>query len=317
MELFINVLNRSITASWIILVVIFLRMIFKNAPRWIYCIMWGIVQIRLLVPITLKSVFSLIPSAQIFDVKNIYERSFEINTGISFIDSFVNNIIGDRYYEGVTVPVGLTKTVVTFFLSLWLIGMTFFIIGTIIKHIQLKQRLKTAVKFKENIWQSEFITSPFVYGIFNYRIYIPFSVEEKELSYMLEHENAHIKRGDPLLKWVSYLSLIFHWYNPLVWISYRMLCNDIEIACDECVIRNMNTCNRKEYAGVLLNNSINKSEVIQNYLFFGKSNIKERIKKIVNYKKVPNFLTIILLVICLFLGICFLTNPTDIISTAL
>lgn len=97
MELFINVLNRSITASWIILVVIFLRMIFKNAPRWIYCIMWGIVQIRLLVPITLKSVFSLIPSAQIFDVKNIYERSFEINTGISFIDSFVNNIIGVRY----------------------------------------------------------------------------------------------------------------------------------------------------------------------------------------------------------------------------
>lgn len=307
--LFVDFLNISITASYIILAVILIRLLFPKIPKKFICILWAIAGIRLVLPFSIESIFSLIPSAETFDPVLSNTKGLQINSGISAIDTPVNDYLGDRYYEGVTVAANLKDIAASVAAIVWIIGIAAILLYGIISYIRVKKTVTDAVLLKDNIWQSEKVVSPFILGIFKPKIYIPFGMDGETANYVIAHENAHLKRRDHWIKPLGFLILAIYWFNPLVWAAYVLLCKDIERACDEKVIAQMSEDGRKEYASALLECAVNRRRIAACPLAFGETGLKERVKGVMNYKK-PAFWVIILAVIaCIVAAICFLTNP--------
>lgn len=310
-NLFIDFLNTSITASYIIIAVILVRAIFKKIPRKFVCILWAIAGLRLVMPFSIESAFSLIPSAQTFEPITGNNPGLQINSGVSVIDMPVNEYLGDRYAEGITVPANLKDTMASVAAVIWLIGIAAILFYGIISYLKLKKTVSTAVLLKDNIMQSESVVSPFILGIFKPKIYIPFGMDEGTQSYVVSHEAAHIKRRDHWIKPIGFLILAVYWFNPLVWVAYTMLCRDIEIACDEKVISLMNGEERKEYASALLDCAVNRRRIAACPLAFGEVGIKERVKGVMSYKKPAFWVIIIAVIACIVAAVCFLTNPKN------
>ena len=308
-ELFLKIINMSISASWLILAVLILRLVLKKAPKWVNVLLWGIVAVRLICPFSFKSALSLIPSAETFPEKVISGPSFDIQTGISPVDNRINDYLGDRYFEGVTVPANNGNNIMTILTIVWIIGILLLGAYTIISYRRLHREIDTAVHYRDNIFQSENVSSPFVLGIINPRIYLPFSMNEQNLEHVVAHEQAHIRRKDHWWKPLGFLLLTIHWFNPLMWLSYVLLCRDIELACDEKVIKELDNEQRADYTQALVACSVNRRMIAACPLAFGEVGVKERVKSVMNYKK-PAFWVIILAVIaCVVVVVCFLTNP--------
>ena len=308
-ELFLKIINMSISASWLILAVLILRLVLKKAPKWVNVLLWGIVAVRLICPFSFKSALSLIPSAETFPEKIISGPSFDIQTGISPVDNRINDYLGDRYFEGVTVPANNGNNIMTILTIVWIIGILLLATYTIISYQRLNRKVDTAVHYKDNIFQSENVSSPFVLGIINPRIYLPFSMNEQNLEHVVAHEQAHIRRKDHWWKPLGFLLLTIYWFNPLMWLAYVLLCRDIELACDEKVIKELGNEQRADYTQALVACSVNRRMIAACPLAFGEVGVKERVKSVMNYKK-PAFWVIILAVIaCVIVAVCFLTNP--------
>lgn len=307
--LFVDFLNISITASYIILAVILIRLIFPKIPRKFICVLWAIAGIRLVLPFSIESIFSLIPSAETIQPVAGNHRGVIVNSGISAIDTPVNEYLGDRYYEGVTVTANLKDTVIAVAAVVWAVGIAAILIYGIISYIRVKKTVIGAVLLKDNVWQSENVVSPFILGIFKPKIYVPFNMDSETASHVIAHENAHLKRRDHWIKPLGFLILAVYWFNPLVWAAYILLCKDIERACDEKVIAQMNDDSRREYASALLECAVNRRRIAACPLAFGETGLKERVKGVMNYRK-PAFWVIIFAVIaCIVAALCFLTNP--------
>lgn len=303
---FLELVNLSITAGWIVLAVILIRLIFKKAPKWLNCVLWGIVALRLIFPFSLESVFSLIPSAQTIDPTLPYLNEFEINSGIEPLDNAVNTHYADF------VPVAERTVDVTIILAcVWLLGVGIMLIYAFASWARLKINLKTATKKEGNIYQSEFVQSPFVLGIIRPKIYIPYKTNESDLPLVIAHEKAHIKRLDHLIKPLGFILLSIYWFNPLLWVAYILLCRDIEAACDEKVIKQLTDEQRKDYSMALLNASISRKSIAACPLAFGETGVKERIKGVMNYKKPAFWVIIAAVAVCIIAAVCFLTNPTE------
>ena len=301
---FISLVNISITASWAVIAVIIARFLLKKAPKWLNCALWSIVGLRLVYPFSLESVFSLIPSAQTVNPSAIYNDSFEVNTGFSVVDSTVNG-----FYNGVDVPAGAGVELAGIIAFVWLLGMFAMVSYAFISFLRLKLKLRTAVKKEGNIYHSEAVGSPFVLGVFRPKIYLPYNVDEADIPLVVAHEKAHIKRLDHIVKPLGYLLLSFHWFNPLMWVAYILLCRDIESACDEKVTKNLGEDIRRSYSTALLNASISRRSVAACPLAFGEVGVKERIKGVMNYKK-PAFRVVVAgIAVCIIAAVCFLTNP--------
>lgn len=308
-ELFLKIINMSISASWLILAVLILRLVLKKAPKWVNVLLWGIVAVRLICPFSFESALSLIPSAETFPEKIISGPSFDVQTGITPIDNRINDYLGDRYFEGVTVPANNGNTIMTILTIVWIIGILLLATYTIISYQRLNRKVDTAVHYKDNIFQSENVSSPFVLGIINPRIYLPFSMNEQDLEHVVAHEQAHIRRKDHWWKPLGFFLLTIHWFNPLMWLAYVLLCRDIELACDEKVIKGLSNEQRADYTQALVACSVNRRMIAACPLAFGEVGVKERVKSVMNYKK-PAFWIIILAVIaCVIVAVCFLTNP--------
>ena len=308
-ELFLKIINMSISASWLILAVLILRLVLKKAPKWVNVLLWGIVAVRLICPFSFESALSLIPSAETFPEKVISGPSFDIQTGISPVDNRINDYLGDRYFEGVTVPANNGNNIMTILTIVWIIGILLLVAYTIISYRRLHREIDTAVHYKDNIFQSENVSSPFVLGIINPRIYLPFSMNEQDLEHVVAHEQAHIRRKDHWWKPLGFLLLTIYWFNPLMWLAYVLLCRDIELACDEKVIKELGNEQRADYTQALVACSVNRRMIAACPLAFGEVGVKERVKSVMNYKK-PAFWVIILAVIaCVIVAVCFLTNP--------
>ena len=308
-ELFLKIINMSISASWLILAVLILRLVLKKAPKWVNVLLWGIVAVRLICPFSFKSALSLIPSAETFPEKVISGPSFDIQTGISPVDNRINDYLGDRYFEGVTVPANNGNNIMTILTIVWIIGILLLVAYTIISYRRLHREIDTAVHYKDNIFQSENVSSPFVLGIINPRIYLPFSMNEQNLEHVVAHEQAHIRRKDHWWKPLGFLLLTIYWFNPLMWLAYVLLCRDIELACDEKVIKGLGNEQRADYTQALVACSVNRRMIAACPLAFGEVGVKERVKSVMNYKK-PAFWVVILAVIaCVIVAVCFLTNP--------
>ena len=308
-ELFLKIINMSISASWLILAVLILRLVLKKAPKWVNVLLWGIVAVRLICPFSFKSALSLIPSAETFPEKVISGPSFDIQTGISPVDNRINDYLGDRYFEGVTVPANNGNNIMTILTIVWIIGILLLVAYTVISYWRLRRKVDTAVHYRDNIFQSENVSSPFVLGIINPRIYLPFSMNEQDLEHVVAHEQAHIRRKDHWWKPLGFLLLTIYWFNPLMWLAYVLLCRDIELACDEKVIKELGNEQRADYTQALVACSVNRRMIAACPLAFGEVGVKERVKSVMNYKK-PAFWIIILAVIaCVIVAVCFLTNP--------
>ncbi len=303
---FLEIVNISITAGWIVLAVFLLRLLFRKAPKWLNCVLWGIVALRLIFPFSIESVFSLIPSAETFEPNLPYLNEFKINSGIEPLDNAVNTQYADF------VPMAERTVDVTIILAcVWLIGLSIMLLYALASWARLKRNLKTATKKEGNIYQSEFVQSPFVLGIIRPKIYIPYKTSESDLPLVIAHEKAHIKRLDHLIKPLGFVLLSVYWFNPLLWVAYILLCRDIEAACDERVVKELTDEQRKNYSLALLNASISRKSIAACPLAFGETGVKERIKGVMNYKKPAFWVIIIAVVVCIVAAVCFLTNPTD------
>ena len=308
-DLFLKIVNMSISASWLVVAVLILRLVLKKAPKWVNVLLWGIVAVRLICPFSFESALSLIPSAETFPEKIISGPGFDVQTGITPIDNRINDYLGDRYFEGVTVPTNNGNNVMTILTIVWIIGILLLATYTVISYQRLHRKVDTAVRYKDNIFQSENVSSPFVLGIINPRIYLPFSMNEQDMEHVVAHEQAHIRRKDHWWKPLGFLLLTIHWFNPLMWLAYVLLCRDIELACDEKVIKGLSNEQRADYTQALVACSVNRRMIAACPLAFGEVGVKERVKSVMNYKK-PAFWVIILAVIaCVIVAVCFLTNP--------
>ena len=316
-SVFLNLVNISITASYIAIAVIVFRILLKKAPKAYTCILWLLTALRLIIPVSdstllsFTSRFSLIPSTQILPSNLIDNASpqFNINVGIEQIDKRVNAFLDDRYYEGVKVPANNGSNLMNALGIIWIIVCAAIIIYAIGSYIYLRRKTKASLCVKENTFICDYISTPFILGIIKPKILLPSTLNEEESRYVLAHEKAHLKRLDHLWKPMGFILLAIHWFNPIMWISYILFCRDIELACDECVIKNMNSNDKKAYSTALLNCSIPKKLISAYPLAFGEIGVKERIKAVIKYEKPAVITSIIAVILCIVTAICFLSNP--------
>lgn len=308
-EFFLKIINMSISASWLIFAVLILRLVLKKAPKWVNVLLWGIVAIRLICPFSFESALSLIPSAETFPKKIISGPSFDVQSGITPVDNRINDYLGDRYFEGVTVPANNGNTIMTILTIVWTIGILLLVAYTVISYWRLHREIDTAVRYKDNIFQSENVSSPFVLGLIKPRIYLPFKLDGQDMEHVVAHEQAHIRRKDHWWKPLGFLLLTIHWFNPLMWLAYVLLCRDIELACDEKVIKGLSNEQRADYTQALVACSVNHRMIAACPLTFGEVGVKERVKSVMNYKKPAFWVIIIAVIVCVGVAVCFLTNP--------
>ena len=308
-ELFLKIINMSISASWLVLAVLILRFVLKKAPKWINVLLWGIVAIRLICPFSFESPLSLIPSAETIPLNIGMDSTPTINSGISAINNAVNPIISQSNTPMAGASVNLLQITIGIYEYIWIFGMIALALYTAISYWRLRRKVDTAVRYKDNIFQSENVSFPFVLGIIKPRIYLPFKMNGQYLEYVVAHEQAHICRKDHWWKPLGFLLLMIHWFNPLMWLAYVLLCRDIELACDEKVIKELGNEQRGDYTQALVACSVNRRMIAACPLTFGEVGVKERVKSVMNYKKPAFWVIIISVIVCVGVAVCFLTNP--------
>ena len=307
-EIFLTFVNMSISASYIVLAVLILRLLLKKAPKWVTVVLWGVVAVRLVCPFSVESAMSLIPSAEtITKAPSASRPHFE--SGVTIIDNQVNDYLNGHYYEGVTRPAGHFMDITTALAIVWLVGIGILLAYTMISYFRVNNKIGTAVLLRDNIFQSENVFSPFVFGIIKPKIYLPFNMNGQDMEHVIAHENAHIHRKDHWWKPFGFLVLTLHWFNPLMWLGYVLLCGDIELACDEKVIKEFNNEQKADYSEALLSCSVNRRMIAACPLAFGEIGVKTRVKSVLNYKKPTFWIVIVAVIACLVLVVCFLTNP--------
>lgn len=313
-ELFLMLLNRSITAGWLIMAVLCVRLLFRKMPRWVTCLLWGVVAVRLIVPFSIESVFSLQPSAQPIQSGalvggEVLDYVPSVDSNLSVIENTVNPVLAETfaYQESDSAaPLQVLSEIAGF---VWLFGMAGLLLFAVAGMIRLRFLVKESVYCKDRVYICDAVKSPFILGIIRPRIYLSSSLSGDETGYILAHEMAHLKRKDHFWKPFGYLLLSVYWFNPLCWVAYRMLCRDIELACDEKVIRDMSFADKKEYSRVLLSCATQRSLVLACPLAFGEVGVKERVKTVLYYKKPAFWITIAAIAACAVVAVCFLTNP--------
>ena len=309
-ELFLNIVNMSISASWVVLAVLLLRLLLKKAPKWITVLLWGIVAIRMICPFSIESVMSLIPSAETISPQIMIDKTPKINSGIPIINNIVNPVIGESFAPDPAASTNPLQIWIPILSLIWIVGIAGMLIYTTISYFRVNRKIGTSVLLRDNIFQSESVVSPFVLGIIKPKIYLPFKVNDKDMEHVIAHEQAHIRRKDHWWKPLGFLLLALHWFNPLMWLVYVLLCKDIEFACDEKVIKELNTEEKADYSQALLNLSVNRRMIAACPLAFGEVGVKDRVKSVLNYKKTAFWIIIVAVIASAVFAVCFLTSPT-------
>ncbi len=315
-DLFISLFNMSITAGWLVLAVILLRFLLKKAPKWINAVLWAFVGFRLICPFSFESIFSLVPSTDTVPHDIIYSPTPSIHSGIPAINSTVNPIISETFSPDVTASVNPIQIVLFVAVFVWIIGIAAMLIYSGVSFFRLNNKVREGVVLKDNIWLCDRIDTPFILGLIKPRIFLPSGMTESDTEYVIAHENAHLKRRDHWWKPLGFILLTVYWFNPMMWIAYILLCRDIELACDEKVIKKMGADIKKLYSEALINCSVSRRTISACPLAFGETGVKGRIKSVLSYKKPTLWIIIIAVISCIVVGVCFLTNPkTDLKKT--
>ena len=273
-KLFLNVLTTGIHGSIVILAVLLLRLLLKRAPKKYICLLWMLAGIRLLLPVPIESAYSLQPQ---------------------------------RMY--VPLPENLTSV----FSVVWIVLAAAIGIYSICSYIRLRRMVLDAVKIPGG-WESDRIETAFVLGFIKPKIYIPTGMPDGTRHQILAHERTHLEKGDHWIKMIGFLALVVHWFNPLVWVSYILLCKDIEMACDERVVRFMELGERKSYSAALLQCSTNRAHYAACPVAFGEISVKYRIRSILNYRKPAFWGSLLAVIAFVFVGVCLMTNPQTVVE---
>ena len=308
-EVFLKIVNMSIAASWLALAVLILRLVLKKAPKWVGVLLWGIVAVRLICPFSIESALSLIPSAETVSPEIMMDWTPEIHTGVPVINSALNPVISEVFAPEPWASANPLQILIPVASVMWLFGIGGLLLYAAISYWQLRRKVKTAVMLKGNIFQSEAVASPFVLGIIKPKIYLPFRMEEQSVAHVIAHEQAHIRRKDHWWKPVGFLLLAIHWFNPLMWAAYMLLCRDIELACDEKVIKELGNAERADYSQSLLECSVDRRRISVCPLAFGEVGVKDRVKSVLHYKKPAFWIIILSIIVCAAVAVCFLTDP--------
>ncbi len=308
-KLFLSILNMSIAASWIVLAVLLLRFALKKAPKWITVLLWAVVAIRLICPFAIESKVSLIPSAQTVSPGIMMDTAPQIYTGIPVVNNSINPIIGETFAPNPGDSINPLQVWIPVAAVAWGIGILALALYGIMSYLRVKKKISTAVLFRDNIYQSEAVASPFVLGMIRPKIYLPFAMTGSEMLHVIAHEEAHIRRKDHWWKPLGFAILTLHWFNPLLWLAYVLLCRDIEMACDEKVVKSLNTEERADYSQALLHCSVGRRMIASCPLAFGEVGVKDRVKSVLSYKKPAFWILAVGVVASIVLAVCFLTNP--------
>lgn len=308
-DVFLKLVNLSISASWLILAVLVLRVVLKKAPKWVMPLLWGVVALRLVCLFSIESALSLIPSAETIPSEIVTETREPVLYEQATLDIVTNPTLP----SAAEVPVGVSRQQAqvdfNIYSVLWLAGMAALLVHALVSAGKLKRKLATAILLRDNIYESEFVDSPFVFGVVKPNIYLPMHMDEGTAAYVIAHECAHLARRDHWWKVLGYLVLALHWFNPLVWVAYILFCRDIELACDEKVVRGLDGAARADYSQALLSCAAPKRAVAACPLAFGEGNIKMRVKSALHYKKPAFWVAAAAVLAVVIVAVCFLTNP--------
>ena len=308
-DVFLKLVNLSISASWLILAVLVLRVVLKKAPKWVMPLLWGVVALRLVCLFSIESALSLIPSAETIPSEIVTETREPVLYEQATLDIVTNPTLP----SAAEVPVGVSRQQAqvdfNIYSILWLVGMAALLVHALVSAGKLKRKLATAILLRDNIYESEFVDSPFVFGVVKPNIYLPMRMDEGTAAYVIAHEHAHLARRDHWWKVLGYLVLALHWFNPLVWVAYILFCRDIELACDEKVVRGLDGAARADYSQALLSCAAPKRAVAACPLAFGEGNIKMRVKSALHYKKPAFWVAAAAVLAVVIVAVCFLTNP--------
>lgn len=309
-KIFLSLLNRSIAAGWLILAVLALRLLLKKAPKWLPCILWGIAAVRLICPFSFESAFSLIPSGETLSRTTVvYDQKPEITSGISALNRTINPVIQDAFAPSPGASVNPLQVWMFFGGILWAVGLSALLLYALASFWCLNIRLRESIPLEENVRLCDGVESPFILGIVRPRIYLPSDLKKEEMKYVLAHERAHLKRRDHWWKLLGYLVAAVYWFHPLVWAAYILFCRDMELACDEKVIKEMDMEEKKAYSHALVTCSVSKRRVMVCPVAFGEIGVKERVKAVLHYRKPAFWLILAAMLVCAVVAVCFLTNP--------
>ena len=307
---FLKLLNLSISASWLVLAVLALRLVSKRSPKWMNVLLWGIVALRLVLPFSIESALSLIPSAETVSPAAVqFAPAPTITSGVSVIDNTVNPSLSEHFAATPEASVNPLYVWTEIAGWVWLIGLGAMLLYALVSYLRLRRRVSVSLCVRENIYLCDAISSPFILGVVKPHIYLPSGLDEVQRQNVLSHEQAHLARRDHWWKPLGFALLAVYWFNPVLWLAYTLLCRDIELACDERVIRTMDESAVKTYSTVLLACSMPRKAVITCPLAFGEVGVKERVRNALHYKKPAFWVVAASVAVCVVVAVCFLTNP--------
>ena len=317
-ELFRSVLNTSLQGSIVIAVVLLLRLVLGKAPKRYICLLWILAGLRLLCPFTIESELSLQPEAQIVTQAEWEDlRDFgrilpaDAPKDLGFVDTTAEAEPREAQIAEPDVTGTVTYTPAWAVLApyLWLTGAGLLAACSLISYLKLKRRTREAVHLFGDVWERDGVDTAIILGFWRPKILLPTGIAPASRKFILEHESCHLKRGDHWVKLLGFLAVVLHWFNPLVWLAYALLCRDVEMACDECVVRNMDLEERKRYSAALLECSANRTHWASCMVAFGEVSVKQRIMKVLRYRKPAFWLSAVGVFAAVFVALCFLTDP--------
>ena len=308
--IFLKLLNLSISASWLVLVVLALRLVLKRAPKWVNVLLWGMVALRLMLPFSIESALSLIPSAETVSPEVVqFDPAPTITSGVTIIDNAVNPSLSESFAAAPLASVNPLYVWIYLAGWVWLIGLAAMLAYALVSYLRLRRRVSASIPLRENIYVCDEVPSPFILGIVRPRIYLPSALDEAQRGSVLSHERAHLARRDHWWKPLGFALLAVYWFNPLLWLAYTLLCRDIELACDERVLRGMDAGQIKDYSSALLACSVPRRMLAACPLAFGEVGVGARVKNALRYKKPAFWIVAASVIVCIVVAVCFLTNP--------
>ena len=308
--IFLKLLNLSISASWLVLVVLALRLVLKRAPKWVNVLLWGMVALRLMLPFSIESALSLIPSAETVSPEVVrFDPAPTITSGVTIIDNAVNPSLSESFAAAPLASVNPLYVWTYLAGWVWLIGLTAMLLYALVSYLRLRRRVSASIPLRENIYVCDEVPSPFILGIVHPCIYLPSALDEAQRGSVLSHERAHLARRDHWWKPLGFALLAVYWFNPLLWLAYTLLCRDIELACDERVLRGMDAGQVKAYSSALLACSVPRRMLAACPLAFGEVGVGARVKNALRYKKPAFWVVAASVIVCIVVAVCFLTNP--------
>ncbi len=308
-RIFLQMLNISFQASWLILAVLILRLVVKKVPRWIPCLAWGMVALRLAVPFRIESALSLIPSAEPVPVQIDRMSQPAIPSGIPVMDRAVNQVVTSQFTPDPAASVNPLQIVVYLAAVLWIAGMACMLVYALVSYVRLRRKVAASIRKEQNVYLCDEIDSPFLFGMFRPRIYLPSDLQESYYQPVLLHEQAHLKRGDHIWKPLGFLLLSIYWMNPLCWVAYILFGKDMELACDEKAVSSMDHDTRADYCQALLACGSGRKGLTACPVAFGESGVKERVRQITRARKPVFWMVALALLLCAIVAVCFLTSP--------